>query len=166
MKDDELVKALRKVHDKYRNRFFGGPELVEIGQLFDVSATRIEQFKKENAEKDAIIAELKEAQRWIPVTPETMPPTQKKVIVRVADNTSRYKFTTTAAHLGYHEQNTSDYGWDEYEGDTEYDEEKDCFWVRPGWYEVNAIDDNPNYELDGYEVTHWMPLPEPPAEKG
>ena len=67
-----------------------------------------------------------------------------------------------AAHVGYHELTTED--WRDYEGNVEYDEENDCFWVEPCWYEVNVVDDNPNWELEGFEVTHWMPLPQPPKE--
>ena len=48
--------------------------------------------------------------------------------------------------------------------ETEYDEENDCFWIKPCWYEVNVVDDNPNWELTCCIVTHWMPLPEPPKE--
>lgn len=71
-------------------------------------------------------------------------------------------FVSVAAHVGYHERTTED--WREYEGETEYDEENDCFWIKPCWYEVNVVDDNPNWELTCCIVTHWMPLPEPPKE--
>lgn len=65
----------------------------------------------------------------------------------------------------YHEQTTDDYDWQDCECDTEYDEEKDCYWVKECWYEVNEVDDNPNWIIDSdYVVTHWMPLPEPPKE--
>lgn len=46
-----------------------------------------------------------------------------------------------------------------------YDEEKDCYCVKECWYEVNVVDDNPNWIIDSdYDVTHWMPLPMPPKE--
>jgi hypothetical protein len=70
-----------------------------------------------------------------------------------------------ASHVGHHEFTTEDIEWREYEGETEYDEENDCFWIPECWYEVNAIDDNGNWVIDSeYDVTHWMPLPERPKE--
>ena len=57
---------------------------------------------------------------------------------------------------------TDDYDW----RDCEYDEEKDCYCVKECWYEVNVVDDNPNWIIDSdYDVTHWMPLPPFPTEK-
>lgn len=111
------------------------------------------------------LAALVEASRWIPVT-ERLPMSQTKVLVQMVDKASGRKHTTTASHIGYHEQDTESNGWEDYEGETEYDEDKDCFWVHSCWYEVNMVDDNPNYELDGEcEITHWRPLPTAP-EKG
>jgi len=74
-------------------------------------------------------------------------------------------FVSMAAHVGYHERTTED--WPNYEGDTEYDEENDCYWVRPCWYEVNIVDDNPNWELCEGEitVTHWMLPPGLPRKE-
>lgn len=40
-------------------------------------------------------------------------------------------------HIGHHKRTTEDYGWQEYEGETEYDEENDCFWIPEGWWESN-----------------------------
>lgn len=58
----------------------------------------------------------------------------------------------------------SNYGWD-YECCSEYSEEDDDYFVNPGWYErIHNWDD---YSAVGIadEVTHWMPLPEPPKEE-
>lgn len=41
-----------------------------------------------------------------------------------------------------------------------YDEETDTYWVEPGWYETNEYEDI-HWRI-GHEVTHWMPLPDPP----
>ena len=46
----------------------------------------------------------------------------------------------------------------EAEGCDEYDEEKDCWWVKEGWYEASWTADT-NWAL-GYTPTHWMPLPQ------
>jgi hypothetical protein len=44
----------------------------------------------------------------------------------------------------------------------EYLEGKDEYFILEGWYERNEFDED-NWHIDG-EVTHWMPLPEPPEE--
>lgn len=100
---------------------------------------------------------------WISVK-ERLPESRVKVIAILQSKTfPRYKPITILAHIGEHEQTTDDYDWRDCECDTEYDEEKDCYWVKECWYEVNEVDDNPNWIIDSdYDVTHWMPMPEPP----
>ena len=50
------------------------------------------------------------------------------------------------------------------EGDWhEYDEGSDTYYLPEGWYESNEFDET-NWYIKG-DVTHWMPLPEPPPEK-
>ena len=103
---------------------------------------------------------------WISVK-DRLPKTEQKVIVSIKTALGN-RSTTIAAHVGYHELNSESDGWsleDEIEWD-EYDEENDWYWVPECWYEVNIVDDNPNWiidKIDG-EITHWMPLPEPPKE--
>ena len=112
-------------------------------------------------------AALTPPNEWVSVE-ERLPESQTPVLAVLQSKTfSKYITISVLAHIGYHEVNTEDdFGWREYEGETEYDEKKDCFWVHPCWYEVNAVDDNPNWEVDDvYEVTHWMPLPESPKEE-
>ena len=100
--------------------------------------------------------------KWIPVT-ERLPQSETIVLVSALTKGFTYRHTLMAAHIGHHEFTTEEYGWHEYEGETEYDEEEDCFWIPECWYEVNAVEDNGNWVIDSdYEVTHWMPLPEPP----
>lgn len=102
------------------------------------------------------------AMQWIPVT-ERLPESEKIVLASAKSKTLGYRHTLMVAHIGHHEFTTEDYGWQEYEGDTEYDEEKDCFWIPECWWEVNSVEDNGNWIIDSdYEVTHWMPLPQPP----
>lgn len=104
----------------------------------------------------------KDALKWIPVS-ERLPDSEKIVLVCALSKTFRYKHILMVAHIGHHEFTTEDYGWQEYEGDTEYDETEDCFWIPECWYEVNSVEDNGNWIIDSdYDVTHWMPLPEPP----
>lgn len=105
-----------------------------------------------------------EPQRWIPASEP--PKSQKAVLVSAKDKRFGYRHTLRAAHIGHHEVTTEDYGWQEYECDTEYDEEKDCFWISECWYESNVMEDNTNWIIDSdYEVTHWMQLPEGPKEE-
>ena len=103
---------------------------------------------------------------WIPCS-ERLPETEKKVLVNL-HNTYGKDVILMASHIGYHERTSEDYGWREYEGDTEYDEENDCFWIPECWYESNYVEDNVNWiigECEG-EITHWTPLPEPYKEEG
>lgn len=46
----------------------------------------------------------------------------------------------------------------------EYDDEKDCYFTPEGWYEqINNWDDYTAVAVHEGEVSHWMPMPEPPA---
>lgn len=101
--------------------------------------------------------------KWISVK-ERLPESEKIVLVSAVSKQFGYRHTLMAAHIGHHEATTED--WREYEGDTEYDEENDCFWIPECWWESNAIEDNGNWIIDGeYDVTHWMPLPSLPKEE-
>ena len=42
----------------------------------------------------------------------------------------------------------------------EYNEDDDEYFLQEGWYECNEFEET-NWHVEG-EVTHWMPLPEPP----
>ena len=111
---------------------------------------------------DHLIANGVTVQQWIPVT-ERLPESEKIVLVSAKSKTLGYRHTLMVAHIGHQEFTTEEYGWQEYEGETEYDEENDCFWIPECWYEVNSVEDNGNWVIDSdYDVTHWMPLPEPP----
>lgn len=103
---------------------------------------------------------------WIPCS-ERLPETDKKVLVNL-HNTYGKDVILMASHIGYHERTSEDYGWQEYEGDTEYDEENDCFWIPECWYESNYVEDNANWIIDECEgtITHWMPLPETYKKEG
>lgn len=101
---------------------------------------------------------------WIPVS-ERLPDSNRTVLVSALTKHFKHRHTLMATHVGHHEFTTEDIELREYEGDTEYDEENDCFWIPECWYEVNAIEDNGNWIIDSeYDVTHWMPLPNPPKE--
>ena len=46
------------------------------------------------------------------------------------------------------------------EDDVDYSEAEDTYYVKPGWYETNENEET-HWRIIG-DVTHWMPLPEPP----
>lgn len=48
------------------------------------------------------------------------------------------------------------------EEDGEYDESRDAFFVKEGWYETNEYEEI-HWRVDD-PVTHWMRLPEPPTD--
>lgn len=48
------------------------------------------------------------------------------------------------------------------EEDGEYDEERDAYFVKPGWYESNEYEEVHWAVHD--PVTHWMTLPDPPKD--
>lgn len=103
---------------------------------------------------------------WISVE-DQLPKTLQRVLIaiKMVGPSGNY-YITTGSHCNDHEITTEEYGWQDYEGDTEYDEENDCFWVKGGWWESNFISDNENWEISEYDgvVTHWAELPEPPKE--
>ena len=106
------------------------------------------------------------APEWIRVE-DGLPKDRKSVNVAVEhkrDDGKTFHFVMTASHIGHHEIEAEE--WPDYDGDTEYDEENDCYWIPENWYEDNFMEDNMNYLIcDEYRVTHWMPLPEPPKEE-
>ena len=105
------------------------------------------------------------APEWISV--EDRPPKDRKSVNVVVEHKREdgkiFRFVMTASHIGHHEIEAEE--WPDYDGDMEYDEENDCFWIPENWYEDNFMEDNMNYLIcDEYRVTHWMPLPKPPKE--
>ena len=114
---------------------------------------------------DMAISALKEQPRWISVE-ERLPKAEKEVrVICKASWNPKYFYQCQAFYepKGMLKEK-SDYGWD-YECCGEYSEEDDDYFVNPGWYErIHNWDD---YSAVGIldEVTHWMPLPEPPKEE-
>ena len=93
-------------------------------------------------------------------------PDDEVPVLAMLHNTYGRNVVLKLCHIGHHKRTTEEYGWQEYEGETEYDEENDCFWIPEGWWESNYHEDNLNWEIDETDgtITHWMPLPEPPKE--
>ena len=104
-------------------------------------------------------------QEWIPVT-ERLPESQNPVLVVAVSKGICLPYIFKAAHINHHEITEDEYGWTDGEYDSEYDEENDCFWIPECWYECNAVEGNENWVMDDdYTITHWMPLPQTPADK-
>lgn len=111
------------------------------------------------------VTDINVGSKWISVE-ERMPEAEKEVrVLCKASWNSKYRYQCQAFYepKGMLREN-SNYGWD-YECCSEYSEEDDDYFVNPGWYErIHNWDD---YSAVGIadEVTHWMPLPEPPEEE-
>ena len=108
------------------------------------------------------ISALREQPRWISVE-ERLPEAEKEVrVLCKASWNSKWRYQCQAFYVPKGTlREASEYGWD-YESCDEYSEEDDDYFVNPGWYErIHNWDD---YGAVGItdEVTHWMPLPEPP----
>ena len=94
-------------------------------------------------EKDARIAELEAAQRWIPVS-EALP--DEGVPVFVVGTNGEHRYVTTAM-LTWEDAGDCT-GW--------------CWNQLCNHYNTD-LHDASNYEFDDdYEYTHWRPLPPPP----
>ena len=113
-------------------------------------------------EQDDHFREATKKVGWISVD-ERLPDAEQEVrVLCKASWNSKYRYQCQAFYepKGMLREN-SNYGWN-YECCSEYSEEDDDYFVNPGWYErIHNWDD---YGAVGItdEVTHWMPLPEPP----
>ena len=98
---------------------------------------------------------------WVKCS-ERLPEDDSPVLVEAIDKATGIHRTLKACYVAPHTQTTEDYEWRDYEENTEYDDEMDCFYIPMCWYEDNAVEDNGNWILDDdYDITQWMPLPEP-----
>lgn len=159
----EIKKAIKPKADSTLNNMKKS-ELIEYIRCLEYNYNTAVWFNENQARYIEKIGIENVRSQWISVK-ERLPESQKEVLVSAKTKTFGYRDTMMAAHIGHHEATTEDYGWREYEGNTEYDEENDCFWIPECWWETNSIEDNENWIIDeDYEVTHWMPLPEPPKE--
>jgi hypothetical protein len=93
--------------------------------------------------------------KWISV--EERLPDLAHVLAFIADNGCGKSRTIRAQYAGEKELELND----ESEcAETEYDDETGKTFCPPGWYEDNEYDEV-HWKVDA-EVTHWMPLPDPP----
>ena len=101
--------------------------------------------------------------KWVSVK-DKMPEPEIEVFILALRN--GYEVLTTAMYEDG-TISTDDSAWNWYDLDFDYDEERDVYLIPEGWWEYRHYnpDDVYNNVVDD-EVTHWLPLPEPPtAEK-
>ena len=113
------------------------------------------------------VASLREQgeRRWIPVT-ERLPENEVDVLIaytRKGISGYSYSGVCTAFHTdGHTSTEDSSYNWEIDYVDMDYDEEADAYIVPEGWWET--VDFGEEFSPVDADVTHWMPLPEPPKE--
>jgi len=99
------------------------------------------------------------ADKWIPIE-EKQPETKDRVLVSF-ENEYRKQVISIAEYIAMRTVLAEDYMADDSAQEfDDYDEEKDCYWTREGFYEWQYVADI-NYYLHE-KVTHWLPLPELP----
>ena len=120
----------------------------------------IRQLEQDNAQKDERIRQLEQrVPRWISVE-ERLPESGVRVLV-TAKTPGGHKYVCDAFHAEKFSI-SSEYG-DELA--CEYNPEKDEYFLEEGWYEVIKNWDDYSSIVIQDQVTHWMPLPEPPEEE-
>jgi hypothetical protein len=95
------------------------------------------------------------AKEWVSVA-DRLPPSGQKVLAFYMNDAGRERRICAewVAEKSVEASPESEIG--------EYDEDDDCYYDPAGWYE--QIDNWPDYTAVAvhHQVTHWMPLPEPP----
>lgn len=86
-----------------------------------------------------------------------MPPSGKPVLAHGRDNRDNTE-TIRAMYVSRYSFEIDDD--DEFEAG-EFDANCEFFFLKEGWYERNLFDEI-NWKVE-LEITHWMPLPEPPG---
>ena len=89
---------------------------------------------------------------------QVLPITGKRVVVIVKLN-GKTLWTTIAEYIHPKTILSEDFFDEACEGDDEYDEEKDCYWVKEGWYESNLYSEN-NWCITD-EVMWWAEIEKP-----
>lgn len=109
----------------------------------------LEMLREENKK-------LRQQMQWIPVT-ERLPDNSKPVLAVVKEEMVTYVLRVMYARK-FDIESETDYDEELFD----YVEETDTYYCKPGWYETNVFEET-HWGVCG-EVTHWMPLPEPPKE--
>lgn len=118
----------------------------------------VDMLEKLAAEKD------EKKPEWISVK-DGPPKNEQEVFIYC--NRGGFKFVCPAIYEdGTMLTQNSRWNWNDLEVYGTYSEENDDYFVPKGWWENRQFtpDDVYNCPVD-CEVTHWMPLPEPPKEE-
>lgn len=102
------------------------------------------------------LAKIGQQMQWIPAS-EMLPESGVPVIAYAKDNYKRDIIIRAMYCAPFTEESHED--WVD---DADYDEDKDLYFVKEGWYENNVYEDA-HYSVDG-KITHWMSLPNPPED--
>ena len=97
-------------------------------------------------------------QRWISVD-DQMPEPLRNVLVLIDGNPAKNMNQIVANFIPKFTEEAGCEDW------SEYCEEKDMFYCPQGWYANTTYigDEYTSYFIEE-KVTHWMPLPAPPAQ--
>lgn len=98
--------------------------------------------------------------KWISVK-DKLPETPIKVIVFWRNEYNKNRIST-AQFVHPKTILAEDFLSDDCDDFAEYDEKLDCYWTPSGWYEYQEATDLNFYLYEN--ITHWMPLPEPPEK--
>jgi hypothetical protein len=88
---------------------------------------------------------------------DSLPPNEKRVAV-IVDYYGKH-WTTIAEYIHSRTIKSEDFFNEDCEGDDEYDEENDCYWVKANWYESNLYDEVHWCIID--EVLWWAEIEKP-----
>ena len=146
----EQIDVLKMAVDYYSKRYGDNKPANGLRAILSALSTA----ERERDALKARVAELEarlQGARWISVG-ERLPESGKFVLANVEKISLPIRAFYTAPNS--------------VEGNCEdeisiFDEEADCYWLPAGWYETNEYEEV-SWFVHG-KVTHWMPLPEPPA---
>ncbi len=107
-------------------------------------------------------ADREENMSWIDL--EKVKPNNREIVLIVCLNNYGKRYITLAEYVSYKSVLSSDYLSEDCENDgcEDYDEEKDCYWVKEGFFEYQYEADI-NYRVSN-EVLFWMSKPSLPVE--
>ena len=147
------------------SKFVSGLEIEIFNMRNQIASEPVRIAAKDTAENKrptARIAELEAGQRWVPVG-ERLPTAQRRVMAFYKTDTGKARYEL-ACYIPPKSVLSEDFLDSDYcDGVKEYDEENDCYWVVEGWWESSWEADT-NWKISE-NVTHWRPLPQPPARE-